>query len=195
MRALALMCSFGLAIPVGAQQAEESAQTNLLIEAGRAGPFEVGMTLQEIFMIVGPDQVQLGFGSGEGYATPWVLVDLLPDEPGAEIIGLLDRLECPRMWEWNVSRLRVLDPRFQTADGVGVGSTLAELQELGWVDSDGQAAPRAREGTFPLLSFEFEGRKGECEGCAGPEAAARVAEVGLMIPGPTIRTRCASRYE
>ena len=186
-----LMCLFAVAVPAVGQGQGENAGKDVAIEVGRAGAFEVGMTLREIFVIVEPEQVDLGFGSGEGYATPMVFLDLLPEKNGPEIIGLLDRLECPRTWEWNVNRLRVRDPRYRTADGVGVGSTLEELHQLGWVDSAGRSAARAREGTFPLISFIFSGKEGECEGCAAPDPRATVSEVQLLLPAPEIRERCA----
>lgn len=166
-----------------------------LLRTGRAGQFSVGMTVEELYGIVDRNDVSLVDLFGEGIFTPAVRVRVPGSDVSWSIVGQLDTLQCQGFRKWYLPRLEVRDSRFRTRDGMGVGSTFAELRERAWITADGHAGARSNDPDTPafgLVRFVFEGREGECEGCARPPDEARVVAVRLSEPIPRMRDRrCA----
>jgi hypothetical protein len=98
---------------------------NFLVDAGRAGRFEVGMPIDSVYLLVDRKQTRLVDLQLEGEFTPAMEIRL----PGAPVPASL--VAQIREWPCNtfaISGIMVLDPRFRTAEGVGVGATLRDLR-------------------------------------------------------------------
>jgi hypothetical protein len=98
---------------------------DFLLGDGRAGPIESGMPVDDVYGLLGSQNVTLVPMFPEGMFQP-VLEIRLPDSPvQPSIVADIDRSPCGH---FAVTRMSVLDPRFRTKDGLGVGTTEAELR-------------------------------------------------------------------
>lgn len=150
-----------------------------LISEGKAGRVEVGMPVDEVLQVYGRERVRIVDLNKEGQFSPAIEIDV----PGASVRAAMiaDISEAPCR-TFSVSRISVRDPRFRTADGFGVGSTLAELQrrktvrisrEEGWW----AIVPGAK------MSFGLE--------AVAATGATRIASVNMWLDPTTVRTqRC-----
>jgi hypothetical protein len=96
------------------------ARTNdFVLAPGRAGSIEIGLTVDLVFSRVGRENTRLLDLQLEGTFGPAIEVTV----PGRSRALLAEIGEGFR-----ISRLRVRDPRFRTAHGVGVGSAYTQLR-------------------------------------------------------------------
>ena len=137
--------------PAGAQRSPE-----YRLAPGRAGAVEIGMPVDDLYRVVGRDQTRLVDLFREGMFDPALEIRL----PGATVDPAI--IVPVREWPchaWSVQGIRVRDSRFQTAEGVGVGSTLAEVQRqyrVTLTQAEGpQAIAAAEQMTFALGDASF----------------------------------------
>ena len=106
-------------------EAVQNGTPDFLLSAGRVGPIEYGMLVDDVYHLFGPQNVPLVATFPEGSFQP-VLEITLPDSPvKPSIIAEIDRSPCG---QFALNRMMVLDPRFRTEDDLGVGTTEAELR-------------------------------------------------------------------
>ena len=150
-----------------------------LVSEGKAGAIEVGMSVDEVLGAFGKERVRLVDLNKEGYFTPAIEIDIPGSGVRAPIVADITAGPCGG---FSLRGITVRDPRFRTADGLGVGSTLAELQrrrsvrvsrEEGW----SAIVPDAK------ISFGLEA-------AAGTDGA-RVTLIWLWLDAKTVREqRC-----
>ena len=99
---------------------------DFLIEPGKAGGFEVGMPVDEIYQLFGRDNVRLVDLFAEGMFVPALEVRVPGSKVQPSITAEIREWPCTRFSIW---RMSVHDPRFRTREGLGVGSTLGELRQ------------------------------------------------------------------
>jgi hypothetical protein len=104
-----------------------SSRTNdaFILSRGEAGSVKTGMTIDQLYSIVGRGRTRLVDEQLEGLFSPAIeiyLTDRQRDRPSlvAEVVG--------RGSGFVVGRITVYDPRFKTSKGIGVGSTLGEIR-------------------------------------------------------------------
>lgn len=105
--------------------ATAQAQSNdWLVTQTRAGKIRLGMTVDELYDAYGKDYVRLVDLFAEGMFTPAVRLytDPTSDEPIAE--ALINQF-CG---QFRLTRIVVLGPQFKMREGLGVGSTVAQVR-------------------------------------------------------------------
>jgi hypothetical protein len=98
-----------------------------LLSAGRAGPFEIGDSIDDVYRRVGRERVALVDLFKEGFFSPAIEIRL-PDAPASPAI-VADIREWP-CGDFSIWGMDVRDSRFRTRDGFGVGSTVGELRRV-----------------------------------------------------------------
>ena len=127
-------------ISVVAQTTRDSIPSSFLLTAGRAGSFELGMTVDQLIAQVGREHVRLVATFPEGMFQPELEVDLPGFPTGPALVAPIREWPCGQFALWSIS---VHDPRFRTATGLGVGSTLGDLRRhypgvtVTHIDADG----------------------------------------------------------
>jgi hypothetical protein len=96
----------------------------LLLAPGRAGQLELGMSVDDVYSLVGRERTRLIDLFREGMFQPALEVRLQGATVQPAIIMPVREWPCIA---WSVQGLDVRDQRFRTAEGIGVGSTLAEV--------------------------------------------------------------------
>jgi TonB family protein len=101
-----------------------------LIAPGRVGLLQVGMTVDKLLQLIPPAQTSLIDMRFEGHFTPAIAVRLDAFSPQPSLIAAYRQLLAGGVEEWRVAAIEIMDPRFRTADGLGVGSTIAEIRAM-----------------------------------------------------------------
>jgi TonB family protein len=105
---------------------EDARREPFLLAPGRAGLLQLGMPVDALYRRIPRPQTRLVDVQQEGNFTPAIEIRL---EPGAQQPAM-------RAWfrgmgtQWIVWMLEVDDARFRTSDGLGVGSTLADIHAI-----------------------------------------------------------------
>jgi len=131
---------------------QQSAEFRLV--AGRAGGVEIGLPVDDLYRLVGRENTRLVDLFREGMFDP-ALEIRLPGSPVAPAMIVPVR-EWPCV-AWSVQGIEVRDPRFHTAAGIGVGSTLADIRRHYKVtvsEEEGAHAVAKEEG----MTFNFDDR-------------------------------------
>jgi len=110
--------------------APQPPQNALTVERARAGPVAIGAVAEDVYREFGARLMDLKL---EGYLTPALEISL----PGSERPSLIAEIGASDD-TLVVTRIRVLDPRLRTKEGIGIGSTYADLRSryrIAWVGS------------------------------------------------------------
>ena len=99
---------------------------SFLLSPGRAGQIEVGMPVDDLYRIVGRDQVRLVDLFSEGMFTPAIEIRLAGASAAPAMIAPIREWPCG---VYALSAVDVWDQRFRTAEGIGAGSTLGDLRQ------------------------------------------------------------------
>jgi hypothetical protein len=124
---IALVIAVSLGGCVSVQHAQSERQAEFSLTRGKAGPVEVGATVEEVYQIFGRQNISLVAQFAEGSFSP-ALEIRLPDATvsPALVMPFREDWPCPG---FRVLGVGVRDPRFRTPEGVGVGSTFGELRQ------------------------------------------------------------------
>ena len=98
--------------------------SDFTLRVGRAGPFEIGLPVDSIYRLAGRANVRVIDLSLEGHFTPAVEIDLA-DGPRPSLVARIREWPCG---EFAIAGLIIHDPRFRTATGIGVGSSIGDLR-------------------------------------------------------------------
>lgn len=172
---------FGVAVVIAALFSGIAMAQERQIRIGVAGPIALGDSVDQIYARVGRENTRLVDLFQEGQFSPALEVKL----PGAPVpISLIVAVRewpCPEFSAWGI---QVRDPRLKTSDGLGVGSTVADIRNkydahVVWGEGDRVVVVERLGLTFMLAPT------------TGPESSWRVKSV-WVIPQPekVRRMRC-----
>jgi hypothetical protein len=117
-------------------------EKNFELSKGKAGPVEIGMSIDELYQRVGKEDTKLVDQYSGGFFSPVVEI-YLKREPKdakpsliAEVVGKppAENVRPFFISAFVVGRISVNDPQFKTSVGIGVGSTLGEIRRWYKVD-------------------------------------------------------------
>jgi len=110
-----------------------SGQDLPVVERGRVGPVAISAAAETVYREF-RDRARLIDLKLEGHLSPALEIRWFGSQPGASLIAEI----LPSNNELVVSRIRVLDSRLRTKEGIGIGSTYGELRSrysVDWVAS------------------------------------------------------------
>ncbi len=144
--------------------------------------FALGATVDEVYRLVGREHVHLVDVFAEGHFAPAIEIRL----PGARVApSIVARIREVPCFEFGIDAITVLDPRFRTPEGLGVGSTLGELRrryDVRFNREEGHSV------IVPSLKMTF------AVGGVSFEDSVRVTSVWLWPdPAQVRRRRCPNR--
>ena len=115
----------------------------------RTGPIRVGQSVDDLFVKVGRENTRLVDLFTEGLFQPALEIRLAgaPNQPALTVP--IREWPCHEFSVWGIT---VRDPRFRTADGLGVGSSLADIRKAYRPEI---ALRKAAHGAFPELGLTF----------------------------------------
>jgi len=156
-----------------------AAQNVPVVERARVGPVSIGAAAETIAREFG-DRVRLIDLNLEGNLSPALEIKLFGPRGPASLIAEIS----PSNNQLVVTRIRVFDPRLRTKEGIGIGSTYADLRSrysVDWVASaEGDFIARVE----PLgISFMLD-MSGEQKAHTGRNAAlvpGDVRVVGMLL--------------
>ena len=172
------LCAFGVSVGLlAAQPAPQSEE--FLLTPGKAWRVDVGVPVDELYDLVGRDNTRLVDLYYEGMFSP-ALEIRLPGSPG--MVALVVPIREWPCRTFSVQGIEVRDPRFRTREGVGVGSTLGEVQKYYRVTLSNEEGYNAHAAAI-RMTFRLES--------ATRTGAARVRSVWIYAdPGEIRQARC-----
>jgi hypothetical protein len=132
--------------------AGQSPTDTLLIGVGRIGNVIMGMSIDSLYRTVRRERTILIDRFREGLFDPAIEIRL--GQPGARptMVAEVTMSQCGLV----VGRIEVYEPRFKTASGLHVGSTLADVRKQHPVQISNEEGLRAYSGDLPM-TFELAG--------------------------------------
>ena len=136
----------GLISAVTQSGTQRLSQDSFVLERGRAGQFEIGMTVDELYQLVGREHVCVVTSFRGAEARPGVEIQVPGFTAGAALTRSVDPV-CGPLALWGIE---VHDARFRTSNGLGVGSTLGDVKRLyrrakvTGIDTDVEPTSRSR---------------------------------------------------
>jgi hypothetical protein len=106
---------------------QSPAESTFVLERARAGRFELGMSVDDVIKLVGRENARLVATFPEGHFQPELQIHDPAFPAGPAMTAPILQGPCGEFALWGVS---VRDPRFRTANGLGVGSTVAEIKKF-----------------------------------------------------------------
>jgi hypothetical protein len=113
-------------VSLAAQGAQVPPKDSFILERGRAGQFEIGMTVDEVNKIAGRERVRAVTSHRAAESRPALDIRITGFTTGPALRISLTRICAPLGAWW----IEVHDPRFRTRNGLGVGSTLGDVRRL-----------------------------------------------------------------
>jgi hypothetical protein len=107
-------------------------QDTLVVERGRVGTVAIGASAETLYQEFG-DRARLIDLKLEGQLSPAIEIKLSGAQIGASLIAEI----LPSNNRLVVSRINVLDARLRTKQGIGIGSTYADLRSVYSIDRVG----------------------------------------------------------
>lgn len=176
-----ITCLIALGLAVAAQQ-RAAVPKQFLISQGRAGQFEVGQLVDEVYQAIGKENTRLVDVFAEGLFTPALEIRLPSPPVSRSIVAVIREFPCPGFAIWSIE---VLDPRFRTAEGLGVGSTVADLRGAYEVEIVHEEGEKVR---VPSLKVAFA-----TDWDASNDASVVAAVIVTESPETTRARRCPGR--
>jgi hypothetical protein len=155
--------------------------TDFVLEYGKAGPFEVGEPVDNIYRLVGRDRVRLVALFGEGMFEPALEIQLPGLDTRPSIIARISERPCSKFSIWGMS---VRDQRFRTHEGLGIGSTLGELRKHYKVEVRDFAESDKVNAFAPSMNLSFE-----LDAVLTATDLSKVISVWVTLPPNEVRKR------
>ena len=154
-----------------------------LLEPGKAGSFELGVTADEVYGLAGRNNVRLVPLFTEGMFEPALEIQLPGSSADPSIIARIREWPCAQFSIWSIE---VRDKRFRTREGIGIGSTLGELRRHYKVETGG-----SNEGSISAIIPSMMNMSFVLDAEDAPSNASKVKSI-FMPPDPvTVRNhRC-----
>ena len=109
-----------------AQGTQAPSKGSFVLERGRAGQLEIGMTVAEVYTVAGRENVRAVTSHRGAESRPALEIRIPGFTAAAALTVSLDGI-CGPLAVWGIE---VHDPRFRTRNGLGVGSSLGEVRRL-----------------------------------------------------------------
>jgi cyclophilin family peptidyl-prolyl cis-trans isomerase len=144
---------------------------------GRAGSFEVGASIDRVYEIIPREKTQLLDLFLEGLFSPALVIKVDGSAVDRPLVARVREWPCN---EFVIDAITVTDPRYRTPEGIGVGSSLADVRRHYAVSrSHGDVGPVA---VAEQLSMTFV--------LSEDSEAATVVSVFMYLPPDALKQRC-----
>lgn len=158
--------------------ASSSPDADFVLSAGRAGLIEGGATVDEVYKLVGKERVHLVDLYKESLFSPAIEIALYGQSVSGALVADIDKWPCG---EFAVQGIEVRDPRYKTRDGLGVGSTLADVRAKYEIQISEAEGGRTAMVKALKMSFELDEQE--------PADRARVLSTWIWPDPESVRKR------